>query len=114
VPPAATIFHITTRAQWEHAQATRTYRGDTLDTQGFIHCSTASQVLAVANAIFSGRRDVILLRIDPARVQPEIRYEPPGAPEHERFPHIYGPLNVDAVIEAMLFEPRGDGLFHFP
>ena len=114
MPPAATIFHVTTRAQWEHAQATGTYRGDTLDTQGFIHCSTAAQVAGVANAIFRGRQDLILLRIDSTRVQPEIRYEPPTAPENERFPHIYGPLNADAVLETLPFEPGPDGSFRLP
>ena len=110
----STIFHITTRAQWEQARAAGTYRGDTLDTEGFIHCSTAAQVVGVANALFRGRQDLVLLRIDSTRVQPEIRYEPPDASERQRFPHIHGPLNADAVTEALPFAPEPDGSFRLP
>jgi uncharacterized protein (DUF952 family)/RimJ/RimL family protein N-acetyltransferase len=109
-----TIFHITTRTQWEGARIAGIYRGDTLETEGFIHCSTASQVVSVANAIFRGRRDLVLLQIDSVRVHAPIRYEPPDASEPNRFPHIYGPLNTDAVRDALPFPPEPDGSFQLP
>jgi uncharacterized protein (DUF952 family) len=108
------IFHITSRRQWEEAQAAGEYRGDTLDGEGFIHSSQRDQVVRVANALFRGRRDLVLLCIDPVRVQPEIRYEPGGPHSAEQFPHLYGPLNLDAVVEVLPFAPEPDGTFRLP
>lgn len=111
---SSAIFHITTRVQWEQPRTTGVYRGDTLDTEGFIHCSTVTQILGVANRFYRGRHDLVLLHIDPTRVHPEIRYEPPDAPESDRYPHIYGPLNADAVVEVPALEPQADGTFRLP
>jgi uncharacterized protein (DUF952 family) len=108
----AIILHISTPDAWDAAQATGSYRGDTLDTEGFIHCSTPAQVLGVAEAFFAGRHGLVLLAIDEARVQPEIRYE--GAPGGDQFPHIYGPLNLDAVTRVAAFEPGEAGRFTLP
>lgn len=107
----AVILHITAAAQWQQATAAGSYRGDTLDREGFIHCSEPHQVIGVADALFRGRHDLVLLRIDPARVQPAIRYE--GA-AGECFPHIYGPLNLDAVLDVMPLQPGEDGRFALP
>lgn len=112
------IFHITRRTDWETALPTGMYHGDTLDTQGFIHCSTEEQVVRVANAIFRGQTGLVLLVIDPQKVQVEVKFEPPihpttGEPESggELFPHIYGALNTDAVIQVVDFAPDSEGLF---
>jgi uncharacterized protein (DUF952 family) len=66
----------------------------------------------VAKARFRSVTGLLLLRIDASRVGQEIRYEEsePG----ERFPHIYGPLNTDAVIDAVTFEPGPDGELIIP
>jgi uncharacterized protein (DUF952 family) len=108
----AIILHITSRDAWDAARSAGAYRGDTLDTEGFIHCSTPAQVVSVAEAFFPRHRGLVLLAIDEARVQPEIRYE--GAPGGDRFPHIYGPLNLDAVVRTAAFEPGSDGHFTLP
>ena len=106
------ILHITTREAWEQAKQAGAYRGDTLDTEGFIHCSTVAQLIGVANARFRGRMDLILLVIDTGTLTPEVRWE---AAEHgELFPHIYGPLNVEAVLKVLTLEPGADGRFAFP
>jgi glutathione S-transferase len=102
------IYHIATAADWDQAQRDGQYtistRGRTLAQQGFIHASTAAQVAAVANAFYQGVPDLLLLVIDPALVTAEIRYEHvPGQPAP--YPHIYGPLNPTAVIEARPFPP---------
>ena len=89
------------------------YRGDTLATEGFIHCSTPAQVLLPANALFRGQTGLVLLCIDPARLDAEIRHES-AAPGGERFPHLYGPLNTDAVVEVFPFLAREDGTFLLP
>lgn len=108
-----TIHHITHRETWEAARAAGSYRADTLATEGFIHCSTAEQVLAVANAMFHGQAGLVLLCIDEGRVQAEIRYEDCYA-TGQQFPHIYGPLNLDAVSCVVEFPPTADGAFVLP
>ncbi len=114
------VFHITSRAAWEAAQAAGVYRADSLDTEGFIHCSAADQVVRVANAFFRGQAGLVLLVIDPARLRAQLRYEPPADPTGafdaggERFPHLYGPLNLDAVARALDFSPGPDGTFVLP
>ena len=108
------ILHITTREQWERAALTDTYHGDTLDTEGFIHCSTPEQVAPVANLLFRGQNGLVLLCIDSEQVRAEICYETPGPDIEEAYPHIYGPLNVDAVVKVLAFEPGADGTFTLP
>jgi uncharacterized protein (DUF952 family) len=110
------IYHIAAAADWKRAvrdgQYTMSTRGLTLAEQGFIHASTASQVALVANSFYRDIPDLLLLVIDTDRVEPEIRYERvPG--QDLPYPHIYGPLNVTAVIEARPFGPGPDGQFSF-
>jgi len=107
------IFHITTQADWQEAQRAGDYRADSLSSQGFIHCSTREQILPVAKRYYSGRSDLLLLCIETDRVSAPIRYEnlEGGA---ELFPHIYGALNLDAVVKAAALQPQPDGTFTFP
>lgn len=65
------ILHIASRSLWEQAKDKGEYRGDTLESEGFIHCSKRDQVLAVANALFSGRRDLILLLLQTSKILPD-------------------------------------------
>jgi uncharacterized protein (DUF952 family) len=110
------IYHIAAAADWEQArrdgQYTTSTRGLTLAEQGYIHASTAEQVATVANAFYRGVPDLLLLVIDPGRVAAEIRYEPvPG--QDLPYPHIYGPLNTDAVVEVRPFRPTANGEYLF-
>lgn len=107
------IFHIARKADWDAARAAGSYTADSLASEGFIHCSTAQQVIATANRIFKGRRDLVLLSIDTGRVGPEIRYENLEGGGN-LFPHIYGALAPGAVVAVCDFPPRHDGLFELP
>ncbi len=113
----AFIYHIASAADWAQAQPDGQYamstRGRTLAEEGFIHASTAAQVAQVANAFYrDSPGPLVLLVIDPDLVGPEIRYEHvPG--QAEPYPHIYGPLNTDAVLEARPFGLGPDGRFSF-
>ncbi|MGA7936766.1 MAG: DUF952 domain-containing protein [Kovacikia sp.] len=105
------IFHITARSDWQQAQQTGIYQADSLETEGFIHCSTPAQVIRTANTFFVGQSGLVLLCINPELVQPEIRYE---AADGDRFPHIYGPLNLNAVTQVLALEPDAEGKFALP
>jgi glutathione S-transferase len=116
VPAVAVIYHLAQEADWRAAEAVGEYhvstRGRTLAEVGFIHCSDAGQVAAVANRIYSGVTDLVLLAIDPALLHAEVRYEAaPGSAE--TFPHVYGPLNMDAVVLVVPFPPDADGTYTF-
>ncbi len=106
------IYHITTQNTWNAARDKGEYRIDSLDTEGFIHCSTQAQVVPTANRFYSGQRELVLLAIDPVKVDHVILYEE-GEPG-EDFPHIYGPINFNAIIEVVPFEPGASGEFHLP
>ncbi len=106
------IVHIAKWDEWEQALSAGVYRGDTLDSEGFIHCSRPDQIIRVANQYYFGRKGRVLLVIDPQRVAAEVRHEALEA--EEAFPHIYGPLNTDAVVQVLGFEPGPDGRFEFP
>ena len=86
------------------------YTADTLSSEGFIHCSDPQQVIGVANTRFHGRDDLILLHIAASKLFAEGRYETLEGGK-ELFPHIYGPINLDAVVRATPFPPRPDGSF---
>jgi uncharacterized protein (DUF952 family) len=102
------IVHICERAAWEQAKLSGEYRPASLAAEGFIHASQAGQVLGVANRYYAGQRDLLLLWIDPQRLRPELRYEPSDG---DLFPHIYGALNLEAVLAVSAFPPDDDGVF---
>lgn len=104
------IYHITKAAAWEEAEQRGAYRSDSLETQGFIHCSDADQVVRVANAIFAGEKGLILLHIDPDKLTSDVVYENLDGGE-ELFPHVYGPIDVASVATVSAFEPGPDGDF---
>ena len=110
------ILHMAHAPAWEEAKQTGSYMGDTLYTEGFIHCSKPDQLLNVANAPtnpFLEMTDLVLLSIDPTKLQAELKEEvPPG--EQEAYPHLYGPLNVEAVVKAISFTPGDDGRYTLP
>ena len=107
-----TMLHITTEKAWEDAQNQGTYAPPSLETEGFIHNSTRDEIINVAHRYYKGQKNLILLQIDIDRVAHEIRWEDPG--NGVEYPHIYGPLNLDAVIATYLFEPKADGTFVLP
>jgi uncharacterized protein (DUF952 family) len=100
------MFHLALASDWEEAQAPGVYAvstlGRTLDEEGFIHASRADQWAGVRERFYTEVSEpLVLLTIDRSRLLAEVRDEVvPGL--DETFPHIYGPVNVDAVVEARL------------
>jgi uncharacterized protein (DUF952 family) len=93
------ILHIATPEAWVDAIATGAYTADSLATEGFIHCSEERQLAWVVQKHFPGRTGLLLLRIDPARLEAELRYENLEGGS-ELFPHVYGPIPVSAIVDV--------------
>lgn len=115
------IFHITSRADWEAAQQRGDYRAESLETEGFIHCSTSSQVLPVAENFYKGQSGLILLGIEPSLLSSTLKWEPPsggtpppGVPAGDSFPHIYGPINLNAVTKILDLKTDSNNKFILP
>jgi uncharacterized protein (DUF952 family) len=104
------LFHITTGAAWQAARARGRYEADSLRTEGFIHCSERHQVEWVANTRFHGRSDLVLLLIEAAMLQAEVRYENLEGGD-QRFPHVYGAIPVGAVVRVLPMLPDPGGSF---
>jgi uncharacterized protein (DUF952 family) len=107
------VHHIARKIDWEAALESGAYAADSLATEGFIHCSTAAQVIATANRLFKGRRDLVLLSIHTDKVVAEIHYENLEGGT-ELFPHIYGAIPVAAIACVHDFPARPDGTFSMP
>ncbi len=91
------IYHITTYNEYENACEKGTYETMSLQTEGFTHCSNLTQVIAIANELFSNKKNLCLLYIDESLVTPKVVFEDLYNLD-EKYPHIYGPLNMDAII----------------
>jgi uncharacterized protein (DUF952 family) len=102
------IVHLCTRADWNAALVKETYRTGSLAGEGFIHCSRPEQILGVANRFYAGQTGLLLLWIDPDRLQSELRWE---SSDGDTFPHLYGPINLDAVTAVTVFDADADGVF---
>jgi uncharacterized protein (DUF952 family) len=108
------IYHVTARRAWEAAQKSGKYEADSLAGQGFIHCSKVDQVLRVANNIFKGQPGLVLLVIDTGKLTSPLKWEPGEDLATEVFPHVYGPVNLEAIQNVLDFEPGPDGTFGLP
>jgi uncharacterized protein (DUF952 family) len=115
------IYHITHRNDWQTALAAGQYRPESLVTEGFIHCSTLEQVLPVAKNFYKGQSGLVLLAIEPTLLASDLKWEPPsgrtpppGVLEGDLFPHIYGPINLNAIVKVLDLESKPDGEFILP
>lgn len=119
-PVTERILHLVANETWLAAVKGGAYHADSLSTEGFIHCSKPSQIVDVANNFYRGQQGLVLLVIDPSRLEAELKWEPPAepAPTEARagdlFPHVYGPLNLDAVVKVLKFKPLAGSTFSLP
>ena len=107
------LYHLALEQEWREAVERggpydRSTLGKAQGEVGFIHCSFAPQVETIARLIYRGRGDVLLLVIDPSRVDAEIRTENLEG-GGDQFPHIYGQLPIDAVVRVSTVPMRDDG-----
>ena len=96
------LVHICLRQDWEQGARAGEYRTASLDEVGFIHLSRPEQIQGVANRYYAGIQGLVLLWIDPHKLSAEIRWEPSDG---QIFPHLYGPLNLEAVQSVRDFSP---------
>ena len=107
------LVHLCSAGDWTIARAVGAVQPESLQTVGFVHLSTRQQVHLPANRLFAGRTDVVLLSVDPDLLHAPLRWEPglPEDPPALRFPHLYGPLPLSAVIAVSTYLPGINGLF---
>jgi len=102
------IVVTSTKSLWAEAQKAGKYTQSTIDSKlddvGFIHATSPDQTAAMLNRHFANRDDILLLLVDVDNVKPEVKFEAPLSGRAGLFPHIYGPLNLDAVYRTI--EPK--------
>jgi uncharacterized protein (DUF952 family) len=112
------ILHIVGESEWVEAVGRGSYAPASLPAEGFVHCSTLAQVVSTANRFYRGQNGLVVLCIDEERLAVELRYEKPagarGEAAGEVFPHLYGELNVDAVVRVVELPCEVDGSFRLP
>jgi len=95
------IYHVTTAAEWKTALEKGYYESASLKAEGFIHCSEEHQVAGVLERYFTGKTDLVKLVIDTNKLTS--RYVQEWSPStQDTFPHIYGTINLDAVIDVIV------------
>ncbi|HZA22361.1 MAG TPA: DUF952 domain-containing protein [Dehalococcoidia bacterium] len=104
------IYHLITHASWQAARSVSEYRAESLESEGFIHCSQdLEQMLRVANRLYPGRDDMLALELDTERLTSPVKREPSRS--GEIYPHIYGPLNTNAVLRVLSLGRDASGNF---
>jgi poly(3-hydroxyoctanoate) depolymerase len=93
-----TIFHLVDPAEWDRAGGAGKYAPASLAGEGFIHFSKGDQLLRTADRFFAGREDVLVVAVRREAIGAPVRFE---IADGERFPHVYGALNLDAVAEVV-------------
>lgn len=105
------ILHIVPAVDW--GKVKDNYSAPSLEREGFIHCSLPAQVIRPANALFRGQANLLLLCLDVRKLKPDVIYED-CYEAGEEFPHVYGPINLSAVIEVVPFPTEANGEFLLP
>jgi glutathione S-transferase len=101
-PPDA-VHHLALSDEWARVVAAREpYPWSTieqrLDEVGYVHCALPHQVAGVVDRYYAGRvDDVVVLTVDPTRSEAPLVMENTSG-GRELFPHLYGPITVDAVV----------------
>lgn len=101
------IYHLATEKDWEAAMSRGTYKIPSLASEGFIHCSTREQLMESARLHFAEHQRLVVLHIVEKRVKELLKWEP--SREGALFPHIYGPIPVEAIEDLEILVRNADG-----
>ena len=93
------IYHVTTLKEWEAARLKNEYTPVNFEQDGFIHCSVEKQIPGVLDRFYKGQTGLVKLKIEKEKVQRPVLFEL-AIDLDELFPHIYGALNLDSVVEV--------------
>ncbi|HEX6982275.1 MAG TPA: DUF952 domain-containing protein [Balneolaceae bacterium] len=104
------LFHITTREVFSEFKNSNSYEPESIEAEGFIHCSGGDQLNETANRLFANQPKILLLVINVSTLRPEVKYEL-DEETGQKFPHIYGPLNKDSIIDKIDIQAEEDGSF---
>lgn len=104
----AHIVHALSESDWRSFQERGEYRPSSLDSQGFVHCSKPGQIVVVADVTHADSDDLVLLLLDESSLDSPVRYETSGDGA-SAYPHVYGPLTLDAVLDSYPFEQDETG-----
>jgi len=105
------MYHLVPRSEWESADPARPYVPTAFGQDGFVHCTDgAEEVAATANRYYSGVDDLLVLVLDRSRLTAPVRYEDPA----RIYPHVYGPIERDAIVEVMGMQRDGNGAWRAP
>jgi uncharacterized protein (DUF952 family) len=115
------IVHLTSEPAWERAAAAGELRAESLDEEGFVHCSTPDQIVGVAERFYDHQADLLLLYLEVDRLNAPVRWEAPAHPDgstsrddRDLFPHVYGVINLDAVVHVVPLPLADDGSYRWP
>ena len=109
----STIYKICSQELWREAEQAGRFDGAPLDMRdGFIHFSTAPQVAETAAKHFAGATGQVLVAVDAAKLGEGLKWE--RSRGDDLFPHLYGPLSLDAVRWAVPLPLGADGHHVFP
>jgi len=107
------IYKICPAAAWREAERLGIYRGSADDARdGYIHFSTASQVAGTARKFFAGQSGLLLIEVDADALGDALRWE--RSRNDELFPHLYGALDLGAVLRVIGMQARADGGHDIP
>ena len=93
------IYHVTTLKEWEAAKIKNEYKPVNFEQDGFIHCSVEKQIPGVLDRFYKVQTGLVKLKIEKEKVQRPVLFEL-AIDLDELFPHIYGALNVDSVVNV--------------
>ena len=105
------FIYTATPGEWEEIQARKAFHDARFHEEGFIHCSYPGQTVPVLNKHYRQEKTVILLVVDPGKLDAPWKSEDLKN-RGEAFPHVYGPINLSAVVASHDIHRGGDGQFH--
>ncbi len=107
------IYHLIKKESWDSVKKSDTYLPNSLEREGYIHCSFENQVVKVADTIYKGQNDIMLISIDEKKLGDLVRYENLFN-LNEEYPHVYGPIPLKAVVHVQKLVAGEDGCFLKP
>lgn len=104
------LYHLATADCWNRQQQSDGYEPDAFRSEGFVHCCTREQLAGVASRYYRNSADLMLLVLDQGKLRAELIFENTMGGT-EQFPHLYGPVNRDAIVSMHPCAVTSDGEF---